>query len=142
MSTGQDWNFDQRFFDLESSADCLILRPSYRMWVIRSTSFYIQMHQYLKFLKRKTNTLFQEYVNFECSLSWYLGFGLDFGHSKILQFLGMNSEFSHKANHLYQKFMTFGRKNTSMMIGIVKEVLTIEIFAIVLIKRNVKKITN
>ena len=61
---------------------------------------------------------------------------------KILQFLGMKSVFNHSANHLYQKFMTFGSKNTSMMIGIVKEVLTIEIFAIVLIKRNVKIITN
>ena len=67
---------------------------------------------------------------------------MDFENSEILQFLGMKSEFNHSANHLYQKFMTFGRKNTSMMIGIEREVLTIEIFTIVLIKRNVKIITN
>lgn len=69
---------------------------------------------------------------------------MDFENSEILQFLGMKSEFNHSANHLNKKFMTFGRKNTStsMMIGIEKEVLTIEIFTIVLIKRNVKIITN
>ena len=65
-----------------------------------------------------------------------------FENSKILQFLGLKSEFNHSASHLYQKLMTFGRKNTSMMIGIVREVLTIEIFAIVLIKRNVKIIIS
>ena len=67
---------------------------------------------------------------------------MDFENSKILQFLGIKSEFNHSANHSYQKLMTFGRKNTSMRIGIVREVLTIEIFAIVLIKRNVKIIIN
>ena len=54
----------------------------------------------------------------------------------------MKSEFNDSANHLYQKFMTFGRNNTSMMIGIVRKVLTIEILAIVFIKRNVKIIIN
>ena len=66
----------------------------------------------------------------------------DYENSKILQFLGMKSEFNHSANHWYQKLMTFGRKNTSLMIGIARELLTIEIFAIVLIKRNVKIIIS
>ena len=53
MGTGGDWNFHQRFSDHDFSADCLIVQPSYRMWVIPSTSFYIQMHRYLKFLESR-----------------------------------------------------------------------------------------
>ena len=53
MGTGRDWNFHQRFSDHDFSADCLIVQPSYRMWVIPSTSFYIQMHRYLKFLESR-----------------------------------------------------------------------------------------